>query len=393
MKNIYPLAIALFLFASQTIVAQNNEPDIMAQQSHSEKIEKCRNLVYDKTFNSHDTATVHELLNYAKTSLETSGNLAFYLDEYRVLYLLNGFYPELLYSVKNEDDSTFYANLTYKITPRENLYLYQALVYVRGHQDEIKGLVAQSTSITAEEKEFISLYINYVISHDREEINGFCDEYLTTNPAKPLETFTRKYMRYKYEPYHKFGVYMGWALGSTIHTQSLADIDNVGFDFGGKIALSIYRWQLQFSMDCTLGKTHQDLDDGWKCLPRDEKYEIDNLQILIGYKLPLQSRWYVLPSIGINHASVRDNLPQNERIDFSVDDNRRPCVSVEFGRDLLLLERGPFSGKMNYGYWQLGIRYAMFPTTFHMQSGDYTGIAHNVAITFGLGFSRARRVY
>lgn len=397
MKNIYPLAIALFLFASQTIVAQNNEPDIMAQQSHSEKIEKCRNLVYDKTFNSHDTATVHELLNYAKTSLETSGNLAFYLDEYRVLYLLNGFYPELLNSVKNEDDSTFYANSTYKIRPKEDLYLYQALAYIRKHQDALKDSVTLSTNITTEEKEFISLYINYVISHDREEINGFCDAYLTTNPEKPLETFTRKYMRYKYEPYHKFGGFCQVLGGTRISTNTLADIDNVSGDIGLGFGVTYRRFLLQTIIAGGFGYTHHELADKDVTLAKRSSFYNSTIQFYFGYKIPVISSWCVTPCIGMQRTTFSySNDKKHDEIDFSVKGDWRPGFSVDICPESFTFRKS-YSGWvgdcLNCYYTNLSLRYTILPTTFHMQSGRYSGISHCIDLVFNMGFSRARRVY
>ncbi|MBP5418335.1 MAG: hypothetical protein J6Y72_00780 [Bacteroidales bacterium] len=393
MKALRSIVTAAAFIASLCASAQNSEPDIMQRETFTDKIQKCRNLVYENTLDAHDTTAVRELLTYAQTTLETGSNIAFSLDEYRVLYLINGFYKDLIVNIKATNDSTYYAESRGKSQHRFDNFFYRAMNYVYDHKDDIISSVSINSTISKSDKSFLILYINYITTSDRNDINDLCDEYLSTEPEKSYETFTRKYMRYKYEPYQKFGFYLGFGLGAKVNSQSLSDIFVAAPEGEIVLGLSYERFVFQFSAGIYSGDAREDLENGGTILERGKTCSIGTPQLFAGYKIPLKRSWNLLPSVGIQRSSIEDS-PSNKQddIDFKCKGVWKPGVALELSR-----EWGQFlsitNGKISYYYWQLGIRYAILPTAFHMQSGTYSGVAHCIDITVGLGYSRAKRAY
>ena len=387
---------SVFIIATITVTlcasAQNSEPEIMQRETFTDKIQKCRNLVYENTLDAHDTTAVRELLTYAQTTLETGSNIAFSLDEYRLLYLINGLYNDLLSNIKTTNDSTYYAENRGKRQHRFDNFFYSAMSYVYEHGDDIKNSISTNSTISEADKRFLILYINYITSSDRNEINDLCDEYLSTEPEKSYETFTRKYMRYKYEPYQKFGFYFGLLAGPRISTSSLGDIDNVCGNFGMQFFMTYQRFVFLAAFNLGISDTQIELVNHGVEMPKKTNYMSANYQLYLGYKIPLSSKWYLLPSGGMQSSDFTDNLPEKERIDFEADAVWKPGVAVELGHEWYVFSQN-YKGKLNYYYYQLGIRYSITPTSFHMQSGTYSGVAHCIDITVGLGYSRAKRVY
>lgn len=82
-------------------------PDIMKQESTSNKIRRCRKIVYDALISNDTTVNINEMIDYAKNNYESDGNVAFLIDEYRMIYLLKDRYHDFLATIAGSDTAYF----------------------------------------------------------------------------------------------------------------------------------------------------------------------------------------------------------------------------------------------------------------------------------------------
>lgn len=392
MKTHILIFLLLTIFGA-SISAQIAEPAVMSQESLSEKIEKCRNLAYNKTMYEHDSAVVRELLDYAQKSLETSGNVAFYIDEYRLLYILNGFYTDFISSIKSTDDSVYFESAAYKLRPQNSDYYYNGLAYLNMNSSKIIDEIHHSKSVNDAEKQFIELYVRYLTVKNFEEINNYSDEYLASNPDKTFETYTRKYIRQVYRPYSRFGIYGEFLFGSKVTTSSLVDIDNAGFNFGICIGLTYKRIALLLELHDCFGRLRSDLSKSGIDLEKRTRYVNRTMGVALGYKQPVSKHWFVLPAVGMHKSWVIDNRPDMEKTDFKAGSKANVSAGIEIGREFGSFENNFRTDRMRYIYGQIGLKYTVVPTKFSMQSGDYKGLTHCINLAVGFGINQAHRVY
>ncbi|MBP5418336.1 MAG: hypothetical protein J6Y72_00785 [Bacteroidales bacterium] len=388
------ISVFIMTLSCAYVVGQNSVPQIMERESSTEKIQKCRKLVYDNTLNSRDTATVHELLNYAQSTLETELNIAFTLDEYRMLFLLNGFYTDFINSVKTIDDSTYYARSVGKNSVVNDRLYYFALS--RLYTDEVIDSISSSTAINDDEKRFISLYIDYLMARNSDALNDKSNAYLATAPAAPFERYTRKYIRHVYEPFHKFGFDIEYTSGVRIMTQSAADIDNLAFAWGAKFSLLYRRFVFQMGFDRSFGRAHSKLLIDDHEISRDKRYANSSMTFFAGYLFPIAKSWYLLPTAGVQFSQLEEYrfwLKTSYSDDSYSFSKTKPGFAIEFGRILTSWHDETRGGDVNSWSMHAGLRYAYMPTTFQLQSGTYDGVTHCITLTAGFSFSRGRRVY
>lgn len=388
------ISVFIMTLSCAYVVGQNSVPQIMRRESSTEKIQKCRKLVYDNTLNSRDTAAVHELLNYAQSTLETELNIAFTLDEYRMLFLLNGFYTDFINSIKTIDDSTYYARSIGKNSEAKDKLYYRAMT--RLYTENIIDSISSSTAINDDEKRFIALYIDYLVTRNSDVLNDKSDAYLATAPAAPFARYTRKYIRHVYEPFHKFGFDIEYTSGVRIMTQSAADIDNLAFAWGAKFSLLYRRFVFQMGFDRSFGRAHsKHLIDGHE-ISRGKRYANSTMTFFAGYLFPIAKSWYLLPTAGVQFSQLEEYrfwLKTSYSDDSYSFSKTKPGFAIEFGRILTSWHDETRGGDVNSWSMHAGLRYAYMPTTFQLQSGTYDGVAHCITLTAGFSFSRGRRVY
>ncbi|MBP5364733.1 MAG: hypothetical protein J6Y82_02255 [Bacteroidales bacterium] len=392
MKRHAVLSALLIMFCT-SLVAQTTEPAVMSEESISEKIEKCRNLTYNKTMYEHDTTVVRELVNYAQHTLETSGNVAFFVDEYRLLYILNGFYADFISSIRTVDDSVYFENVAYKLRPQNSDYYYNGISYLNVNSAKILEDVRKSTSIDDSEKRFIELYIKHLITKDDIEVNAYSDEFLSVNTDKTFENYTRRYIRHVYRPYSDFGIFGALLFGSKVTTESLTDIDNVGFNFGINIALMYKRIALMFDLQDGFGRLRSDISKGGITLEKRTRYVNRTIGVSLGYKLPVRNKWFVIPAVGLHKTWIIDNRPDMEKTDFKARSNANIGAGIEIGREFGSFENNFRTDRMRYIYGHIGLKYTILPTKIGMQSGDYKGLMHCINLAVGFGINQAHRVY
>lgn len=394
MKKSLILLLSIMM-AAISVEAQNTEPLLMQKESITDKIEKCRNLTFDKAINESDTASVRELLEYAQTQLEGNNRIAFSIDEYRLLYLMTGQYKVFLKSITSVDDSTYYSKISeFKIPNSINASDYRlGWSLLISNIDVTEDKILQNKELTDEEKDFILLYIKDSIVN-RKESNKIANSFLSNNPGSIYEHYTRKYLRHEYDDYAKFGFEMAFQMGSRIYTGGMTDIDNSLFEFGGNFKLLYRRFALTFDCALGFGKLIEDVVADGLLLPCDTKICNTNVGFSLGYKIPvIDDNWYILPAAGIQTVEFADNLPEDESPNISCNGEWKPSLSFEIGRDCLKNLALRRNKKITSTFYTLGIRYAFRPTEIHLQSGVYNGYSHSIGISFGLGMSRAKRVY
>lgn len=400
MKTGKLLLLLITAFSTLSSQAQDNGmPDIMKQESTSNKIRRCRKIVYDALISNDTTVNINEMIDYAKNNYESDGNVAFLIDEYRMIYLLKDRYHDFLATIAGSDTAYFRSIADARIMG-DMQQLNNATTLLYHNKYKIRDKVNNCKDITREQADFINIYVEWITSHSDidEYVNSKCEQFMDAYPYSPYTTIIRSRIYEAIEPYQKFGISAGFNYGISLMSAGLTNIDErPQLAMGIDVDFMYKRAVLENSFQVLFGKTYKALTNNNIVVPARKNFFLTNIGVLIGYRFGHKDYYYILPTVGANlpymEIGYGTSLEKKSKYDdFAFTGKWGKAFSLEAGTSFDVTDKQDRqSGKYSRHEYNIGIKYSWREIKLDMQEGNYNGFSQSLAVKFSYCFSRGRK--
>lgn len=387
MKKFYLLLNCLLLTLFVNAQEEDLEQEILNySESKSQIISNGRMLLLD-SFMEGNIPKVRKIKDYLVNDIEDRDYVVLYpSEEWMLLYWTEEYYG-LMDSVLEFSDED-YSELQRKILPlQDNLYL----KLMEKSMDSIEILESRiiESSLEEEEKDFLILHLNYMVSGallnviSQEDINEMAEIYLDKYSAGKYQEYVRNNIRYRFKS-SDWGFGVEFFSGFGMFTGELGDQYNNHAPLGVAFDLEYKNFTLFLRNYIGFSKTLKDREYDQGVWEKGAAILVYLPEASIGYAVIENDKLKVSPFAGIGAAAVS---PITADIEENPDlEDLQVGFSAAYTLGLNLnMKLGWETGTIipnEKTYWYVRLRYGYTMPAFN----DYPGYDGNVhTITLGIG--------
>ncbi|WP_018628531.1 hypothetical protein [Niabella aurantiaca] len=379
--------------------------------TRSEAIAKARTVLLDK-FIEKDLRHVKVVKDYL-TGMQDEHYLTLYPQELLLLSYWTHEYEDVLSFVKEavpgngalpgEIAVTADSRKTTPIPPKAD---YLAIRLAEQTRQDTDSLVAgiRRTSHTNEEKDFLALFLQYLVStaygpanNEQQSLNDGADALLNRYPSGSYNTFTRQYIRVRYAPADN-GYAISLHSGKFLFTGNLRDYYTHPTLAGLSIDFFDRKWIYQLDLICGFNKSKKDMPVGSAIWPGGSKATSGDVHLAAGRYLVSNRVAAIAPYAGIGIFGLDGNYNVNTHPEYK-GTGIKTTISGVLGvfADLKLKTAAAASYFTNSpGMMQttfLRFSYGYIATPLKNNFVDYSGAVHRITVGIGIKGSSKKRVY
>ena len=392
--------IVLLFVCVHPIFAQNEtlKKEILgSEDSQSIIISKGRTLLLEK-FLAGDMAKVAELENYLSTQLSDKDYLALYpVEKWLVKYWTRD-YNNLLPDVKQFD--SFRLVLRGKILPQYDNLLKKLEDKTYEHKQEIIESINQS-ALSAQDKDFLvmnlltCLFSDATLDITQNSLNQLADDFIQRYPGNEYIDYTRKYIRFKYEP-SKWGFGFEFFSGYGIFTGSLKNYYTNNIPFGVAFDVAYKDFTLYLRDYIGFNKTKVNFTGSSEMWSKDSKVRVFVPEATLGYNIHNSKRLKVTPFAGISSMDIGPteyDVKEKPRLaDYELTFTTTYTLGCNFDIKLGKPKASIVSTGAEQSYTFLRVRYTYQIPQFSKSYYGFDGNMHTITVGIGAFGRRIKRV-
>lgn len=392
------LHLAITVFCAFVIsYAQNVKPSSLVNESVESEMRRCRELLFEALRNG-DKATANELVDYSVNNYEQGERFCFYLDEYRLIYLILGRDADFLATFSPDHVLSRPIPESHSSFVSETVFLRQLLA----RRDALYADYNTYLKLSPEDIDFLTIYRQRITSHGFGDLNAACNEYLRQYPSGKYSNFVRESIFFDVNPYDKFGLWLGMSMGARQNTGSMRHLTNGSFELSFDAGATYRRFVFGVHGDISFFGLKNGISKHKIYVPDGEHMSLTSIDIFLGHKFFIPSasytigRLYLQPSAGISVSELSCISTDSEKIDFYKDfafsTKLKPLGVFEVGFENGEISKSYLHGKENYYYLDYGFRYTIRPVEASFDKdtpiSKAIGLSNSMSLFIKLGFSR-----
>lgn len=337
-----------------------------------------------------------KLKDYLMESVSNTEYMAFYPAEYWLISFWTADYADILAVTIDFNE----IDLRNSILPPSDPLTDKLIEKSLANQSALKFKLQHTASVDPEQKEFLGLLLDYLLSKDtndaQELINNQADNFLQAYPTTRYESFVRKYVRFRYRP-SRWAFAFDFGLGHAYFTQELHRHFRSSLPISLGIDVQYKKFITQLRILTMTSRLRTDILWNNITWPARSKVNTMTTEISAGYALVEQQRFRIFPLAGISWTGIyplQEEIKKNpelENVEMKMTFGYTFGLNAEvrLGHALIpLVSRGP-----EERYRLLRLRYAFFIPHFYQKYNAYNGSLHAITLSYGLFGRSMKRDY
>jgi opacity protein-like surface antigen len=380
------------------------------KDSSYEILSKGRRMLIDE-FNKSDMLKVMDIKDLLLK--ENNGNVyeTFYPIEYIYILYWTEEHNALIDFIKQVD---YQAPISYSVrTLAQTDNLFQTLLQKTLENKDVVQMFIRDSQISDMDKEFLLLQLDDILrlstsnkgldtnSDETKHINDMSDAFLEKYPDSPYETIIRETIRFKFEPSPWAFYWDIFGLGPTFVTGNLSKSFDTGIGLGMAFDLRYKKFVSILGFDISIHEHKNDMNINGATWYKEDKGDLGAGYLNVGYLLLDNKKFSIYPYVGyaytgisISDPEVTKNTPELNKLGLN-------CWAPQFGIGFDFkfnifdpYSYGLFNGSRD-GNSRISFRYTI-------RKADYTkiganipamdGFTHNIAISWGIGGRKTKRI-
>ncbi|MDT0675803.1 hypothetical protein [Autumnicola musiva] len=387
MKKLFTMALCLFI--PGFLMAQNKDLEREIKNysdSKSQLISRGRKLLLD-TFLEGNISKVRDVKDYLLNEVEDEDYAALYPGEEWTILYWTGEYYGLISAVTDFDENNYTEYQRKVLPPQDQLYL----KLLERSMDSIEFLENKilSSDINEEEKDFLLLHLNYMVSGpplneiSQEEVNKMADLYLEKHPSGRFQEYVQNNIRYRFKA-SNWGFAFDFFLGYQFLTGEISNMFGNGMALGHGFDLEYKDFTLFLRNFIGFSKTLEDIENSSGIWNKGAQARQFIPELSLGYAILDNEKLKVSPFAGIGGYALtptevdREEKPELDDLQigfvtaYTLGVNAD--IKLKWGTGLLLE-----TSSNNKTYWFLRGRYGYvmprlgdYPDSFHGNTHYFT---------------------